>query len=106
MASKVDQLLSMLTSTHSKQLLEVEVDLAEICVPPSMFHYVYNILESKFLLGHCQKDTNKPLMSGSRKNERGGEAPYEGGRATQGGAVGGEIFCFLQFAHNLIFEIS
>ena len=58
---------------------------------------------------------------GSRKNERGGlvergEAPYEGGGATQGvgmggGAspsrlAGGEIFCFLQFAHTFTFELS
>ncbi len=34
-----------------------------------------------------------------------GEAPYEG-MGTGGGARRGEIFCFLQFAHNLIFEIS
>ena len=45
-----------------------------------------------------------------------GEAPYEGGGATQGVGVGGgaspsrlaggEIFCFLQFAHTFTFELS
>ncbi len=51
---------------------------------------------------------------GSRKNERGGLV--ERGEATQGvgmggGAspsclAGGEIFCFLQFAHTFTFELS
>ena len=54
-------------------------------------------------------------MKGGGLVER-GEAPYEGDRATQGvgmgGGVspsrlaGGEIFCFLQFAHTFTFELS
>ena len=55
------------------------------------------------------------VRGGSRKNERGGlvergEAPYEGGGATQGVGVGrgaeAKFFAFLQFAHTFTFELS